>query len=141
MKILRQKSFSANKKKPEYPSKVEYLTKGAILSYSGGKLGKNLAKGVSGLKQTREVMERVKTELPKRAAAGDQRAAEALSAISSNPRFFALETSKRAAKSPRTLKAGKKGMIVGAAIPATLTTTSYIRKKKKYEDSKKKNKE
>lgn len=141
MRILRQKSFSKHEKKPKDPSKIGYLVQGASLSYTGGKIGKNLAEEISKHNQLKEVMERVRTDLPKRASSGDQKAAEMLSNVSSRPRSFVREISKITSESPRTVKAGKTGKIVGIAVPATLTSASYIRKKKRYEDYKKKNKE
>ena len=127
--MIIQRLFSKKEKKES--GAVEHIAKGALLGYIGGKVGEGAGKAISRGKQIKEVMERVKTELPKKAIAGDQKSAEALSKISSNPRKFLVQITKATENSPRTIKAGKIGKAVGIALPTTAITASYFKKKKK----------
>ena len=110
----------------------------------GGKAGENIGKVISSGRQAKEVMKRINEELPKRAAAGDEKAAEMLSKVHNNPKVAGKKISEAIKNSPRTNRAGKIGKAVGVAVPVALVSASYTRDKKKYEKYKadnKKNKE
>ena len=126
MIILRQKRFSEKDK----PNVTNHIAKGAILSYIGGKVGETAGKTISRGNQIKEVVERIKTELPEKAKLGDQKAAEMLSKINNNPEGFFGKVYNITKDSPRTKKAGKIGKRVGIIVPASLVTVSYLKKKK-----------
>jgi hypothetical protein len=88
---------------------------------------------ISSSNQSKEVMKRITEELPKRAAAGDMKAAEMMSKISSNPKAAGKMIGEAIKNSPRTDRAGKIGKAVGIAAPVALVSASYARDKKKYE--------
>lgn len=138
--MIIQRLFS--KKKPEEPNKTAHIIQGGVLGYMGGNAGKTIGKIISSGNQRKEVMKRITDELPKRAAAGDEKAAEMLSKISSNPKEAGRKISEAIKNSPRTNRAGKIGKVVGIAAPVALVSASYARDKKKYEKYKaeKKNK-
>jgi hypothetical protein len=98
----------------------------------GGNAGEVTGKIISSSNQSKEVLKRIE-ELPKRAAAGDMKAAEMMSKISSNPKAAGKMIGEAIKNSPRTERAGKIGKAVGIAAPVALVSASYARDKKKYE--------
>jgi len=129
--MIIQRLFS--KKKPEEPNKTAHIIQGGVLGYMGGNAGEAIGKVISSGRQAKEVMKRINEELPKRAAAGDEKAAEMLSKVRNNPKVAGKKISEAIKNSPRTNRAGKIGKAVGVAVPVALVSASYTRDKKKYE--------
>ena len=138
--MIIQRLFS-KKKKPEEPNKTSHIIKGGVLGYMGGNAGEAIGRTISSSRQAKEITRRITDELPKRAAAGDEKAAEMMFKIRSNPKAAGKMIGDAIVNSPRTNRAGEIGKVVGIAAPVALVSASYAKKYKKYKAEKKNEKD